>query len=134
MATDLERLAERVELRRIERDLGVEPAARLAGMSKDTWKRVETGKRVHDTSYAKIDRALRWAVGGCLDILAGKNPIEVEMSEGGIQRAKLSPADLKEAVGLAVQTASIATTELSAPEIRALTAGVLEDLRRRGIV
>jgi transcriptional regulator with XRE-family HTH domain len=134
MATDLQRLAERVGQRRIECGLGIEPAARLAGMSKDTWKRVEAGKRVQDTSYAKIDRALHWAVGGCADILAGREPLEVEVSEGGIQTAKLHPEEIAEAVRLAVQTASIATTELTAPEIRALTAGVLDDLKRRGVV
>jgi transcriptional regulator with XRE-family HTH domain len=134
MATDLERLAERVATRRIELGLGVEPAARIAKMSKDTWKRVESGKRVQGISYAKIDRALRWAVGGCHDILAGKDPIEVEVSADGIQHARLDPAEIEDAVRLAVQTASIATTELSAPQIRALVAGVLDDLKQRGVV
>lgn len=138
MATDLERLAERVQLRRAELGLDVEPAARSVGMSKDTWKKVEgigaPPARVRDTSYAKIDRALLWAVGGCLDVLAGREPIEIEMSEGGIQRAKLHPGEIEEAVRLAVQSASIATTELTAPQIRTLTAGVLDDLKRRGVL
>lgn len=134
MATDLERLGERVELRRITRGLGIEPAARLAGMSKDTWKRVEGGKPVQGTSYAKVDRALGWAIGGCMDIIAGREPIEVEVSEDGVQRAKLDPREVEEAVRQAVQSASIATTELSAPQIRELTAVVLEDLKQRGVI
>jgi len=134
MATDLERLGERVQLRRIELGLGVEPAARLAGMSKDTWKRVEKGLNVLETSYAKIDRALAWAVGGCQDILAGREPIEVVVSEDGLQRAVLAPEELADVVRQAVQSASIATTELSASEIRALTAVVLDDLRQRGVI
>lgn len=109
-------------------------------MSKDTWRKVEgltddgRPRKVRDTSYAKVDRALLWAVGSCLDILAGRDPVEADVSQSGIQRAQVSPADIEAEVSLSVETVSIRTTEMTAPQIRALAAGVVEDLRRRGII
>lgn len=137
MATDLHHLGERVQQRRVALGLGIEPAARKAGMSKDTWKRVERGQSVLATTYPKIDFGLDWATGSCEAILEGQEPIEIERSteNGGVIFAKIPSADLADAVEQAVQSAAIATTDnLTAAQIRELSARVLEDLKKRGLI
>lgn len=53
-------------------------AADLAGVSKDTWQRVEEGLEVRETTYVKIDRALGWASGSCLIVAEGGSPVFVD--------------------------------------------------------
>lgn len=80
MATrDLGRLAERVKAHRLALYPSRLAAARAAGVSKDTWQRVEEGvPDVRDTSYAKIDTALGWAIGGCIAIAEGGEPVLID--------------------------------------------------------
>jgi len=137
MATpDLARLATLVQGRRLELRLGIEPAAKLAGMSKDTWKRVEAGRKVRDSSYTGIEKALHWAVGSCLRIVGGEDPIinePVDDTDGHI--AKIPKSALERAVGDAVQSAALATKgSLTGDEILALNERVLLELRERGIL
>lgn len=49
-------------------------AADAAGISKDTWRRVEEGLEVWDTKLAQIDRALGWSTGSCVAIAEGGEP------------------------------------------------------------
>ncbi|MGW3594946.1 hypothetical protein [Streptomyces sp. NPDC005167] len=138
MATpDLERLAAVVQKRRTERKLGIEPAAKLAGMSKDTWKRVEAGLKVRDTSYTGIEQALNWAVGSCTDVLAGGDPTISEPSEqlAGAHVAQVPASVLAQAVGDAVQSAAVRTFgKAPAGQVAKLNEEVLKELRKRGII
>lgn len=72
---DLVRLAKRVKAHRLELYPSRVAAATAAGISKDTWRRVEEGKPVLDVKYAQIDRALGWVVGGCLLVAEGREPL-----------------------------------------------------------
>ncbi|GAA1887541.1 hypothetical protein GCM10009837_06550 [Streptomyces durmitorensis] len=137
MATpDLARLAKLVEARRKELRLGIEPAAKLASMSKDTWKRVEAGLNVRPTTYTGIEKALHWAVRSCQRILDGEDPIINEPDDGADGHiAKIPKSALERAVGDAVQSAAIATKgSLTADEILALNERVLVELRERGVL
>lgn len=82
MATsDLVRLAKRVKAHR----LGLYPsrlaAAQAAGISKDTWKRVEDAEEVRDGTYTRIEKALGWASGSCAAIAEGFEPVLGESGE-----------------------------------------------------
>ncbi|MFI9154559.1 hypothetical protein [Streptomyces sp. NPDC053367] len=83
MATrDLDRLAKYVKAHRLELYSSRDAAAAASGVTKDTWQRVEEGRPARDSSYAKIDKALRWAPGSCVDIAEGKEPALVAQASG----------------------------------------------------
>jgi uncharacterized protein (DUF58 family) len=134
MTPDLARLADRVKRRRIELELGIEPAARSAGMSKDTWKRVEAGLAVRDTSHAKIDQALSWATGSCQKILEGGDPVEVRRPGRVVEFAPVPPEAMEAEVRQAVQNAMVAGTDLTADRIREVNERAIQALRERGIL
>lgn len=56
--SDARELGERVAAARLGRKLSKEGAARLAGVSTITYKRIEDGKSVRDTSLAQVLDAL----------------------------------------------------------------------------
>ncbi|MFD9425554.1 MULTISPECIES: helix-turn-helix domain-containing protein [unclassified Streptomyces] len=62
---DLARLASHVRTRRLELYRSRLAAAEAAGISKDTWRRVEEGMGVREVTYAKVDRALGWDTRSC---------------------------------------------------------------------
>lgn len=132
----LDRLATLVQNRRTELRLGIEPAAKLGGISKDTWKRVEAGQKVWDRSYAGIDEALQWAPGSCLRILAGDDPIVSEpTSVDGVKVSDIPQSELARLVGDAVQKAAINTKgSLTGDEIKELNERVLQELHDRGVI
>ncbi|MFE2326071.1 helix-turn-helix domain-containing protein [Streptomyces sp. NPDC059385] len=137
MDRDLKALATVVRKRRTELGLGVEPAAKLAGISKDTWKRVEAGLKVRDTTYVAMDRALQWATGSCAGILDGGEAIPSETAEGGdgVHISQIPKRELERVVGDAVQSAALATKgDLTGAEILELNRRVLAELRERGIL
>ncbi|KOU20914.1 hypothetical protein ADK52_25310 [Streptomyces sp. WM6372] len=137
MDRDLDRLATAVRTRRTELRLGVEPAAKLAGISKDTWKRVEAGLKVRDTTYAAIDRALQWAPGGCVAILEGDEAVPTEEAAGDdtVRLSKIPKRELERIMGDAVQSAALATKgDLTGTQILELNQRVMEQLRERGIL
>lgn len=57
-------------------------AAAAAGISKDTWQRVEMGDEVRESTYAKVDRALGWSAGSCLVIADGGEPVLADQAPG----------------------------------------------------
>lgn len=136
MSTDLGRLAEAVKNRRLALYTSRVAAAKAAGISKDTWKRVEDGEIVRDGTYVKIDEALQWAPRSCAAILEGRTAMPVEGVEGepGTVTTKVSGAAMDERVRDVVQLASIATTGLPADEIRALANQVVQDLKKLGVI
>ncbi|MFK0182499.1 hypothetical protein ACIQVR_41855 [Streptomyces xanthochromogenes] len=133
---DLGRLASQVKARRLE--LGPVPlkkAAENAGISKDTWMRVEAGKPVRDMNYAKIEPVLEWAPGSCVAVAEGRSavPVAPSRAEPGVSISVLQPEHVDDEVREVVQLAAIATTSgLTADEIRALSDRVAKDLRTRG--
>lgn len=99
MATrDLDRLAKRVKAHRLELFPSRLAAARAAGISKDTWQRVEDGEEVRESTYAKIDKVLGWAVGSCILITTGGEPVlAAESSASAAAAPRLSEEDVREA-------------------------------------
>lgn len=76
MATrDLVRLAKRVKAHRLELYPSRLAAAQAAGISKDTWHRIEEGQEVREATYAKVDKALGWATGSCIVVAEGFEPV-----------------------------------------------------------
>lgn len=135
---DLERLAKAVKARRLEVHPSRLAAAKAAGVSKDTWQRVEEGRDVRDVSYTKMDSALGWASGSCIAIAEGGDPVLVHHVGAGESSAMVShlpAAWLEEELQEVIQSSAMATTpNLTVREIRDLNAKVVEELRRRGIL
>jgi DNA-binding XRE family transcriptional regulator len=137
MSTDaLSLLAQAVKERRFTLGLARTRAAELAGISKETWKRVEDGDPVREMNYAKIDQALGWAVGSCVAVKAGGSPTPVRRSDvdPSVVLADVSGTARDATVRRVVESASIGVTDLSAPEIRELSARIVGDLKREGII
>lgn len=128
-----ELLATSVRERRLELGLGIAAAAARAGMSKDTWRRIEEGAQVRETSYAKIDPALGWASGSCRGVLEGAgDPIEVNsISANGGVIVRIPDAEL----GKAITGAMVAVADtMTAAEIREVSRKVVDELKQRGIM
>lgn len=129
---DLERLAKAVKAARLAQYPSRVAAAQAAGISKETWKRIEESKEVRDGSYAKVEKALGWPGETCDNIAAGApapaGPDDAD-SDLTIRRSE----EMDESVRDIVQLAAIATTPgLTGEEIRALSDRITEDLRRAG--
>lgn len=134
---DLGRLAHAVKGRRFALGLARTRAAELAGISKDTWKRVEEGAPVREMNYAKVDQALGWAVGSCVSIKAGGSPTVVEQSKAdpAVTLADVSDASRGATARRVVESAFIATlTDMPAREIRELSERIVGDLKREGVI
>lgn len=133
---DLDALAKVVKKRRIELGLAYKTAAKQAGISPETWKRIETGQPVRELSYAKVDPVLQWAPGSCIAASEGRAPVPVAPAEGapGISISPM-PSEALDAAKDVVQLAAIATTSgLTADEIRALSERVVADLKKNGLL
>lgn len=134
---DFERLATLVQKRRTELRLGVEPAAKAGGISKDTWKRIEAALKVRDTSYTGVEVALQWAPGSCKRVLSGGDPIVSGQSEESpeVNVTQIPKAELERIVSGAVLEAAIGTKgSLTGDEILALNERVLHLLRERDVI
>lgn len=129
-----ERLAEHVRNRREALNLSLRAVAGEAGISINTWRRLEEGLPIRSHSYAKVEKALSWASGSIRLLLEeGKAPIVVEASSlsSGIGVATL-PED---AIHGAMTQAIIAVTDgVTAKQIRDISNRVLDDLRRKGLL
>ncbi|NUL13266.1 hypothetical protein [Streptomyces lunaelactis] len=134
----LARLAQAVKARRLEVHPSRLAAAQAAGVSKDTWQRVEDGLPVRDVSYAKMESVLGWALGSCVAVAEGGEPVSVKYVEGGGETAMVSQipaAWLEGELQEAIQSSAMATTpNLTVREIRDLSDKVVEELRKRGIL
>ncbi|MFD5386310.1 hypothetical protein ACFWMG_15440 [Streptomyces sp. NPDC127074] len=135
MDRDLDRLARIATERRLELGLARNKKAAEIGISKDTWKRLERGEPIRDINYSKIDGALGWAVGSCVAVLEGGEPIPIEASNNEGVIAHVPVEGLQGEVQDAVAVAAVATTpDLTAREIKALSDQIVEELRRRGVL
>lgn len=133
---DLQRLAERVKKRRLQLNLSVIRAADLAGLSKDTWKRVEEALPVRHITYDKVEVALRWTVGSCRKIVEGGEAVILDDAGAfGAQITPVPPEMLEAEIRDAVQGALIATADdLTAAKIRQVNERAIAVLRERGIL
>lgn len=133
---DLDALAKAVKERRLALGLGYKNAARTAGISPGTWKRIESGLPVRELSYTRVDPVLQWAPGSCVAVPEGRSPVPVTPADGapGVSISPVPPEALAAAKDV-VQLATIATTSgLTADEIRALSERVVADLKERGLL
>ncbi|EGE40860.1 hypothetical protein SACT1_1495 [Streptomyces sp. ACT-1] len=131
---DLTRLAQAVKARRHQLGLARTKAAAEAGIAKDTWKRVEEANPVRSLNYAKIDHALGWATGSCDAIAEGGRPVRASDSDTAPNVVIADGVDRAAVVRQVVESASIGVTDLDAPQIRALSARIIEDLEAKGII
>lgn len=137
----LARIATAVRHRRTELGLSKAAVAQAAGVSINTFQRLEQGERVRDINYVKIEGVLGWQTGSCHDMLKGADgPV---LSERGpkfrvVESVGSNPAfeaKLDEEVAQAVTAAAVAATDsLTASDIRELSRRVVEELRRRGLL
>lgn len=129
----LERLGALMAQRRMELNMSKRATSEAAGISINTYQRIEEGRPVRDVTYAKIENILGWAAGAVHEILDGAaEPRRVERSAvRGVARVKVPEADLEGAV----TSAFVAVSDtLTGAEIRDLSRRVLDELKRRGIV
>jgi hypothetical protein len=135
MATrDLDRLAKRVKAHRLELYPSRLAAARAAGISKDTWRKVEEGLYVQEGKLARIDKALGWATGSCVAVADGAEPVLVDAS-GAIETAGPQTLMSEEAVRRAAfEAARSKLPTASIGDVDAFTDELVEVLRRIGAV
>ena len=132
---DLDRLAKRVHAHRLELYPSRKAAADAAGISKDTWKKVEVGIPVQDVKYAQIERVLGWGPRSCVAIAEGGEPVLTDESALSSPVATPSAPLTADAVREAVLEAARAKMP-NAPigDIDALGDELVEVLRRTGQV
>lgn len=133
---DLQRLAERVKKRRLDLNLALKRAAAAAGMSKDTWIRVEAGLVVRPQTYDKIEDVLRWTTGSCRKILEGGEPVEIDpyIDEAAVEYRHVPTEMLGNEIRQAIQGSMVAGTDLTADKIREVSERAIEVLRERGLL
>ncbi|KOU59900.1 hypothetical protein ADK57_32025 [Streptomyces sp. MMG1533] len=108
--------------------------ARAAQLQINTYSKVEDGKQVRLTTYAKIEPILGWARGSCSDILDGATAATiVEKQPGGAVVSDVQAGDLAADIANAVQNAAVSVSDsLTAAEIREMKRRVLDELIRQG--
>jgi len=134
---DPDRLAQAVKLRRTELGLALKRAANMAGVSPDTWRRVERGEPVRDLSFAKMDPVLQWATGSCLAVLEGRSaiPSKPSRSNPDVMISAIPPDAIVDEARDVVQLATLATAKgLTREQILELSDRVVEDLRKHGLL
>lgn len=136
---DLARLAQHVKGARLGQTppLARRRAAELAGMSKDTWQRIEEAKPVQPTSYAKVDPVLGWAPGSCAGILEGREPVPSKRatSAPGVDISQPPVGDPGDKAREVIQLAMIATASgLTAEEIRDLSERAVNALKDHNLI
>ena len=133
MATrDLGRLAKRVKAHRMELYSSRDAAAAAAGMTKDTWQRVEEGRPVRESSYAKADKALGWAVGSCIVIADGGEPVLVDDPGSPAAGVPRPTEDEVRKAAFEAATAKLPTAPIG--EVQAFVDELVKVLRRTGEV
>jgi hypothetical protein len=133
MATrDLGRLAKSVKAHRLELYPSRLAAAQAAGISKDTWHKVEEGQDVRDSTYTKVDKALGWVTGSCMLIAEGGSPVLAGDME---HPAEAAPRPSEDDVRRAAFDAAT-TTLPNAPigDVQAFADELVKVLRRLGEV
>ena len=130
----LQRLATLVTRRRADLGMNKIDVARAAQLQINTYSKVEDGKPVRVTTYARIEPILGWAQGSCSDILDGATAATVvEKRPGGAVVSDVQAGDLATDIANAVQNAAVSVSDsLTAAEIREMKQRVLDELIRQG--
>lgn len=133
---DLQRLAEHVADRRNRLGMSVRRAAGVAGVSKDTWTRLEAALPVRHSTYDAAELALGWTAGSCRKIADGGDALLLEdAAESATSTTSVPPETLEVEIRDAVQGALIASTdELTTSQIREVNEHAIAILRARGIL
>lgn len=139
MATprDLARLGARVKAHRVQKYTAYKHAAAAGGITKDTWQRIEEGQPARPTSYLGVERALGWAVGSCMVIAEGGEPVLVDAAD--VTTPALTPTPTGRLSAEVVRKAAyeaIRSTMPSAPigDADAFVNEMVDVLRRAGEV
>jgi transcriptional regulator with XRE-family HTH domain len=131
---DLQRLAERIAARRKRLGLSVRRAAAAAGISKDTWTRLENAQSVWQSTYDAIEPVLGWTAGSCRKIIDGGEAAYLDEAEPG-QITPVPPQVLETEIRAAVQGALISSTdELTTAQVREVNDKAIAALRDAGIL
>lgn len=113
-------IAVQVTAARVERGWGKEEAARRAGISSITWKRVEDGRAVHETKLRAIEAALGWRDGAMSVAAHGATP--APSSVGGGNDGPAARNDVEEEFAAMERVASALDALAHAPEVQARVA------------
>ena len=110
-------------------------AADTAGISKDTWQKVEEGAEVREATYVKIDRTLGWATGSCVAIAEGGEPALATPGNGPtVAAAPAKPFDVDTLRRAAFEAARKKLPGAPIGDIDAFSEELVEVLRRAGQV
>lgn len=112
-------------------------AAEAGGITKDTWQRIEEGQPARPTSYLGVERALGWAVGSCMAIAEGGEPVLVDAADGTTRA--LTPTPTGRMSAEAVRKAAYEAVRAKLPnapigEADAFVDELVDVLRRAGEV
>jgi len=132
MATrDLARLAKHVKAHRLEQYSSRDAAAAAAGVTRNTWKRVEEGETVRESTYVAIDKALGWAPRSCIAVAEGGAPVLVDGSGGDAPAAAIEAEAVRQA---AFEAARAKLPGAPIGDIDAFSDELVKVLRRAGLV
>ena len=138
MATrDLARLGARVKAHRVQKYTAYKKAAEAGGITKDTWKNIEDGKPARDGSYLGVERALNWAVGSCVVVAEGGEPVLVEAADGTVSALTPTPtgrpsAEVARKVAYETVRSAMPSTPISVAD--AFVAELVDALQKAGEV
>ncbi|MFJ9037406.1 hypothetical protein ACIRF8_12565 [Streptomyces sp. NPDC102406] len=107
-------------------------AAAAAGISKDTWRRVEEGLEVQEAKLAKVDKALGWTVGSCVTVAEGGEPLLADRRD--VVAPSTAPLDADELRRAAFEAARVTMPMASIGDLDAFSDQLVEVLRRAGSV
>jgi hypothetical protein len=139
-ARHLQKLAALVTQRRVALGLrSKEAGAKACGIAVMTYRKVEDGQPVTDTTYAKLEIGFGMRPGSCKVVLEGADSITLEdgteLIEGGQIRDFVNSGVLEEEVDRAFdKSAQLAAPHLTLSESQAIKRGMLEYLRERGVL
>ncbi|MEU3851793.1 hypothetical protein [Streptomyces sp. NPDC029554] len=135
MATrDLDRLAKSVKAHRLQQYPSRDAAAEAAGITRNTWKRVEEGQEVRESTYGKVDKALGWAIGSCLAIAEGGEPALGAQDGNSAVAPAGKPLDADTVRRAAFEAARATLPSAPIGDIDAFSDELVEALRRAGQV
>lgn len=110
----------------------------MAGVSPDTWRRVERSEPVRDLSFAKMDPVLQWAPGSCVAVLEGRVavPTRASGSDPDVAISTIPPeAIAEEARGIVKGSLTVAATKgLTVEQVLELSERVVADLKKAGLL
>ncbi|GGQ83357.1 helix-turn-helix domain-containing protein [Streptomyces flaveolus] len=128
----LDRLAQTVKRHRMQQYSSRDAAAEAAGITRNTWKRVEEGAEVRESTYAKIDKALGWAIGSCVAVKEGGSPVLAadDIAANESPAVRLTEEEAQQAAFEAARAKLPASTPIG--DINAFSVEFVEILRRLG--